>query len=173
MYLASFAWGLAEATVFFIVPDVWLTILGCRDVRRAMKATVVALLGALVGGAIMFGVGSRDVLRHVPGVHETLISAVDMDISRHGIAAVLVGPLKGVPYKIYAVEWRARGGGLLPFLLISIPARWIRFALSACVARAIANWLARWTHRRTGVELAILGAFWITFYAIYFAHFGW
>src|SRR6058998_1070362 len=100
MYLMAFAWGLAEATLFFIVPDVGLTILGWRDLRRAMRVTVAALLGALTGGAIMFGFGSRDVLLRVPGVHEPLVAAVNTDISRHGIAALLVGPLKGVPYKI-------------------------------------------------------------------------
>ena len=26
-YIIAFAWGFAEATVFFIVPDVWLTII--------------------------------------------------------------------------------------------------------------------------------------------------
>jgi membrane protein YqaA with SNARE-associated domain len=171
--VVAFLWGLAEATLFFIVPDVFLTAIGCRALRPAMKATFAALLGALVGGAIMFGYGQRRLVEHVPGVSPRLVDSVDADLRERGILAVLTGPLKGVPYKIYAVEWHARGGALLPFLLISIPARCVRFALSVLVARGVANLLARWTQRRVGVELTILTIFWVAFYAFYFTHFGW
>jgi membrane protein YqaA with SNARE-associated domain len=171
--VVAFLWGLAEATLFFIVPDVFLIVVGCRALRPAIKATLAALLGALVGGAIMFGYGQRRIVEHVPGISVRLVNSVDADLHKRGILAVLIGPLKGVPYKIYAVEWRARGGALLPFLLVSIPARWIRFALSVFIARGVANMLAHWTQRRLGVELTILAIFWVAFYAFYFTHFGW
>lgn len=33
----AFGWGLAEATVFFIVPDVWTSAVGLRHPRRARR----------------------------------------------------------------------------------------------------------------------------------------
>lgn len=171
--VVAFVWGLAEATLFFIVPDVLITFIGCRALRPAMKTTVAALIGALLGGAITYHFGTPEVIERVPGIHHELVASVKNQLTEHGVAALMFGPLLGIPYKIYAIEWAARGGSLVLFLLVSIPARWLRFALSALLARGIANLLALWTHRRAAAEWTIVAIFWVAFYAWYFAHFGW
>src|SRR5258706_1708194 len=55
--LASFVWGLAESSFFFFVPDVGLTFLALRNYRAALRATLAALAGALIGGALMYAWG--------------------------------------------------------------------------------------------------------------------
>ena len=50
-------WGAAEATLFFIVPDVFLSWLALSDRRQALIACLYALLGALVGGTDHVGLG--------------------------------------------------------------------------------------------------------------------
>jgi membrane protein YqaA with SNARE-associated domain len=175
----AFAWGLAEATFFFIVPDVLLTLIACRALRPAMKATVAALVGALAGGALMYTFGVREpytaraFLDHVPAIRPALIADVGKQISESGLLAVLLGPIKGIPYKIYAVEWGARGGSFFVFLLISIPARYVRFVLAAFAARGIARLLEPLTHRRAAIEASILAVIWLAFYSFYFTRFGW
>lgn len=173
------AWGLAEATFFFIVPDVLLTLIACRALRPALKATVAALVGALVGGAMMYAFGvhqpgvARDFLDRVPAISPALITRVADQINESGLLAVMLGPLKGIPYKIYAVEWGSIHGSFVKFLLISVPARYVRFFLASVSARAIARAISPVTHRRVRVEVAILALFWVTFYGFYFAHLGW
>jgi hypothetical protein len=81
--------------------------------------------------------------------------------------------LKGIPYKIFAVEWGARRGNLLEFILISIPARWIRFAFTCVATTAVATSIGSATHRSARVELSVLEAFWLILYALYFRRFGW
>jgi membrane protein YqaA with SNARE-associated domain len=177
--VAAFLWGLAEATVFFIVPDVFLTVAACRSLRASMEACGWALGGALLGGAIMYTAGrnhpeyARDWLKRVPAIDAKLIQRVQMQESEQGLWAVLIGPTVGIPYKIYAVEWGARQENLPAFLLVSIPARGIRFLFSSLVAAGIARLLAPWTRRRPQIELTILAVWWIGFYAFYFSHFGW
>jgi membrane protein YqaA with SNARE-associated domain len=177
--VAAFAWGLAEATVFFIVPDVLLSLLGCRRVRPAIRATVAALAGAISGGVLMYALGAEQpramlaFLDRVPAISPALIESVASEIDERGAWAVMTGPLKGIPYKIYAVEWGARRGSLLSFFLISIPARYMRFFLSAAAARGIAHLISRWTDRRVSAEMTILAVVWIGFYAFYFSRFGW
>jgi hypothetical protein len=177
--LAAFGWGLAEAMVFFIVPDVLLTAIGCRSIRAALKATGFAILGALLGGLIMYWFAavspetSRALLTHVPAIHPRLIEDVRSRLSERGLIAVLFGPAGGVPYKIYAVEWGVRHGNLPLLLLISIPARGIRFLFSILLTGGICRLIAPWTKRRVQTEMAILALFWVVFYAFYFAHFGW
>lgn len=179
MLLAAFLWGFGEATVFFIVPDVLLTWIATRSLRSAIKASLAALAGAMIGGAavVAFAHTSPDVARafllHIPGINAHLLERVSGQVDELNLLAILFGPLKGIPYKIYAVEWGTRGGALLPFLLISIPARWVRFALSAVVARAIARVIQPLTHHRAYVEALILAVIWVAFYAFYFTRFGW
>ncbi|MEK6321210.1 MAG: hypothetical protein AABN33_05950 [Acidobacteriota bacterium] len=175
----AFAWGLAEATFFFIVPDVLLTLIGCRALKPALKTSVAALVGALAGGALMYTFGAREpdpiraFLDHVPAISPDLITRVTGQISEGGLLAVLLGPMKGIPYKIYAVEWGARGGSFLAFMLISVPARYIRFVLATIAARGIARLIEPLTQHRAGIETSILAVIWVAFYSFYFARFGW
>lgn len=174
----AFAWGFAEATFFFIVPDVLLTLIACRAFRPSLKATVPALVGALTGGALMYAFGvhephtARVFLDHVPAIGPALITRVAGQMNEGGLTAVLLGPMKGIPYKIYAVEWGARGESLVAFLLISIPARYVRFFLATVAARAIARLLKPLTHHRAAIETSILAVIWVAFYSFYFSRFG-
>jgi len=175
----AFAWGLAEATFFFIVPDVLLTLLARGALKPALKASGAALAGALVGGACMYAFASaapdaaRAALDYVPAISPTLIARVAGQTDEYGLIAILTGPLKGIPYKIYAVCWGAQGRSFAGFLLISIPARYVRFFLSAVVARLLARALEPFTKRRASVEILILAGIWTAFYGFYFWRFGW
>jgi hypothetical protein len=176
--VASLAWGFAEATVFFIVPDVLLMWIASRSLRAGMKASVVAIVGALAGGSLMHGLGARSpehaeaLVEQVPAISRSMIDEVREETARAGLGAVLLGPLQGQPYKIYAVEWGARRGGLPAFLLVSIPARGVRFVLCVLFAHFAFRALARFTRRRARIEAVILVAGWTLFYGFYFAHFG-
>src|SRR3546814_4475619 len=46
----SLLWGFAEATVFFVVPDVWISRRALSSWRAALRSCGFALAGALVGG---------------------------------------------------------------------------------------------------------------------------
>lgn len=172
-------WGFAEATVFFIVPDVWLTLVSARSLRAGMRACAWALVGALAGGGVMYAAaaGAPDVVRavvvRVPAISPRMVEAVRTQIDVHGLGAVLVGPAQGRPYKIYASEWGASRRGLAGFLAISVPARLVRFVLSVVAAAAIARLLTPWSRRRAAVERAVLLATWAVFYGLYFRAVGW
>jgi membrane protein YqaA with SNARE-associated domain len=173
--VAAFAWGLAEATCFFVVPDVLLSLIAARRLRPALHASLAALAGALLGGAIMVAFGAwapaatRTFLDHVPAIGPSMIATAQTALDRRGAWATMTGPLGGIPYKIYAVEWGARHGALGTFLLVSIPARYLRFLLSVLLARGIAASVEDWT-RRPAVVVALWVAFWIGLYAMYWSH---
>ena len=170
-WIAS-AWGIAEATVFFLVPDVFLSWVALERPRRALVACGFALAGALVGGVAMFVWGgvdaesARAALDMVPGIRPDMIAAVRADLVEHGTIALFTGPIRGVPYKIYAAEWGALGGGLAGFLLQSVPARLLRFLLVAAIARVVRRCvLGRLSLRGCRV---VHVAIWVVFYAWYF-----
>lgn len=142
--IIAFLWGLAEASLFFIVPDVWLTIISRRKLDRAGYAAIgFAILGALVGGTVIYWLARWDperILRlivEVPGINRVMVDKVRVQVGTSGLPALLLGPLQGIPYKIYAAQWGIINGSLIWFWLISIPARGIRFVIAAVLTRLI------------------------------------
>jgi len=171
------AWGFAEATLFFIVPDVWLTFVALRGLRKALVAAAWAIGGALAGGVVMLWLGSHapgsaaDLLDAVPGISPALVARVHAEVEAHGLVAALLGPIGGIPYKIYAVDWGTRQGGWPAFVLVSVPARGARFFLLPALVAGIQRWIAPLTRGRLAVEAALVAVSWLAFYTFYFAHF--
>ncbi len=165
-------WGAAEATVFFIVPDVLLTWIALEDHRSALKACAAATLGALIGGAIMWAWGSIDAsaaigfLDHVPAISSEMIQSVERDITSRGAVTTLLGPLTGTPYKIYAVQSGALHVSLLLFTVVTVPARLVRFLLLTMVTGVIAHLVSPRMSR--AAKRGALVAVWLVFYLFYF-----
>lgn len=165
-------WGLAEATVFFIVPDVLLSWLALRGLRTALLACLFALCGALIGGTAIWIIAQQDpelvrgVFLHIPAIDSEMLDGVQAQLTATGLIALFVGPLIGTPYKIYALEAAVLQLGYLPFLLISIPARLIRFVLVTSIVAALNRSLTRRLSLRQ--RQGLLLACWTGFYAWYF-----
>jgi membrane protein YqaA with SNARE-associated domain len=173
LVLAALVWGLAEATLFFVVPDVLLTFMALEDRRAAVLASGAAVVGALAGGLVMYAMGAADpeaavaLLDAVPAISPDMIERVRSSLSASGLMALFLGPLTGTPYKIYAAISGSLGVGLWPFLLVSVPARGVRFvALAFVTSWASRGPFAAWPRGRKWLVLALL---WAVFYAGYFA----
>jgi len=173
MKQVAMAWGFAEATLFFIVPDVWLTLVARKRLRTGLIASLYSLAGALVGGILVYWLGATHqqtligVMEALPAIGPEMVDQVRDALSGQGVFALLLGPLSGTPYKLYAAQAAHSGVGLAPFLLISIPARMIRFLLVTLLSyyglKALANW---WP----GVNrLLVLSVCWVLFYGWYFS----
>src|SRR4051795_13058564 len=105
--LIALIWGFAEATLFFIVPDVWIGLLALFDWRAGLRAAGWAVLGALIGGTLMYGVGahlegerSARLLDTVPAISPAMIERVEAAMRLEGPRSMLWGPLQGTPYKV-------------------------------------------------------------------------
>jgi membrane protein YqaA with SNARE-associated domain len=170
--LPAGAWGFAEATLFFIVPDVLLTWIAIQRPNRALAACVIATVGALAGGAVTFAwgradhVSARAAMEALPGISPALADRVEADLAERGLVALVVGPARGVPYKLYAAAWGANGGDLLPFLAVSVPARLARFAAIALLAAGLRAIV--FARRSLATCRAIHVVAWVAFYAWYF-----
>lgn len=174
MNLLALAWGFAEATLFFVVPDVLLSVVAVRKpVKDAMVACAYALGGALAGSVVMYLAGARwpaeaaAAMDYVPAVSAEMIDGVETSLREGGLWALLAGPVKGIPYKIFGVKAGALGLPFLPFFLVSVPARLVRFVLTILAASLISHrLLSHWPERR---RLRALAIFWVVFYAAFWA----
>jgi membrane protein YqaA with SNARE-associated domain len=170
-------WGFAEATLFFVVPDVLLTFVALRNLRRALVACGVVLLGALAGGVLMYTwadrhpEAARSAVERVPAISAGLMQAVAGQLREQGPLAAVVGAFVGRPYKIYAVTAAGAGISLPVFALITVPARLSRFVLLTLLAALGARLLRkRLSARRLDL---VLGGIWVVNYAIYWTIMGW
>ena len=77
--------------------------------RRGIATTVSALAGALAGGALNYTVAQRmqpddteKILTSIPGISTQMVADVERQLDEQGWSALVLGPTRGVPYKIYA-----------------------------------------------------------------------
>lgn len=166
-------WGFAEATLFFIVPDVLLTAIAVwRGRSPALRATAWTIAGAVMGGALIYGWSTRDqaallmLFDRLPAISPAMIVGVADAFGRMGAGAMAIGALSGVPYKIYAAMAPQADVPLWIFLAVSIPARALRFLLVVVIADAISRRLTGRLDLRQ--RIGVLAAVWLLFYGVYF-----
>lgn len=168
------AWGAAEATVFFVVPDVWTSWLALHNPRRGLATTLSALGGALAGGATTYLVAQRkapdeteEMLTAIPGISASMIADVERELDEKGWAALVLGPTRGVPYKIYARTLAHGNASFAKFMALSIPARMGRFVAVTSGVAALGKLADRRGYGSKTKGLVFLGG-WTAFYTWYF-----
>jgi membrane protein YqaA with SNARE-associated domain len=169
----GFIWGIAEASVFFVVPDVLLSWTALSSTRRAARQALFATAGAVLGGALLFTFAVRDpsaaerTVLAVPFVSHAMLDTASDDLAKAGLWGLVRGSGKGVPYKLYAVSAAPRAS-LAAFVAASVPARLWRFLAAVLLTSGIAHWSARrGVHLRTLQRIHLVG--WALFYAWYWS----
>ncbi|GAA4357340.1 hypothetical protein [Kangiella marina] len=170
-------WGFAEATLFFILPDVLLSYFALKRKVSLLPLIAWATVGAIIGGVLMYYWGtlspetSWQWVERVPAINAELLYTVEQQLTSQGAVSIILGPFQGLPYKTYAVQAYDAGISLEVFVVISIIARVMRFMLIGYVARGISHLLKR----RFGFEqrgcVMTWGLVWFGVYLAYFSAF--
>jgi membrane protein YqaA with SNARE-associated domain len=170
-------WGFAEATFFFIVPDVLLTLVALYSWRRSAQLLASILLGALAGGTAMFYFGAKAepqakaVVLQVPFVSRSMFVNTRQGFERNGIWTLVRGPGNGIPYKVYCVQ-ASRYANWGTFIVISVLARLERFAPFWVVAAVLGTVFRKQIQRRQMIPALIHVSLWILGYAWYWSRIG-
>jgi membrane protein YqaA with SNARE-associated domain len=168
----AFFWGFAEGTFFFVVPDVAISLAAMLEPRRVWRHILAAIAGSVVAGMVLFSWSARDpegahkAVAQVPFVTARMFVHVQTDFRVHGMTAIFLGPMSGLPYKLYAVE-APDFVGRNAFLLSTVPARAVRF-LIVWGGFGVAGIFLRKSRKWTASQLTTLhGSCWALFYAFY------
>ncbi|MEO7387336.1 MAG: hypothetical protein ABIX37_10405 [Gammaproteobacteria bacterium] len=174
-FAASVVWGFAEGTLFFVVPDVLISLAAVTSWRRALWQAGGAIIGAVAAvaaGALMFSwavrapSGARQAVGQVPFVREQMFAVAAAGLDRAPFAALLRGSFGGIPYKVFAVEAPGRVAWSR-FLFASVPARALRFLVVGTGVALVATLVRRLTPlRRSGLLAATISG-WVIFYSYY------
>lgn len=171
--VGSALWGFAEATIFFIVPDVVISAATVRcGLRAGLLAALATAIAAAAGGLLVYIVTANGILdtfllfHRLPAISDGMILSARAALKIESWpVAMLAGSFLGMPYKIFAAAAAKAGTPLGPFLLWSIPIRLVRFVLVVGAAALLRPLFLRWL----GPSLALLpiAAIWIAFYAVF------
>jgi membrane protein YqaA with SNARE-associated domain len=172
--IAAFIWGVAEATLFFFVPDVLLSYIGLKNgVKDAARASLIAAIGAGVGGAIMAlwslsdPAAARAAVLAVPAISEAMAQRAAEAVQHNWFVATLLGPLTSTPFKLYAILAPHAGASVPVFALAGVIARLPRFLAVSIGVALIGRVLAPTISPR--MQTWLLAGAWVLFYAVFFA----
>jgi len=175
--IIAFVWGFAEATAFFIVPDVYLGFVALFNWRRGLWAMIAALIGAMLGGSVMYVLAMNNpsginlFLTRVPLIDATLVNDVANQMHTNGLISLLNGPLRGTPYKIYAAQAGQQSLPFLYFLLLTIPARLERFLPVVLIFGGIGKWFGIFCERHTKFVVGSYALMWGIIYFVFISYF--
>jgi hypothetical protein len=158
--VAAFIWGVAEATLFFFVPDVLLSYIGLRrGTKLALRASIIAAVGAGCGGVIMYLWSTNDpamarkAVLAVPAISEAMAQRAEQAMAGNWFLATVLGRFTSTPFKARhprAARWR---------IAPSIRARRYRGALATLpdrLDRRLADWpLLEPFAQRTAADLGL------------------
>ena len=170
----AFIWGLSEATIFFIVPDVIISLVALKyGVRGGAFACAASVVGAVLGGVLIYLWGARDInaarnfFDLLPAIAPTTIARASGEMVGPAFGlSMLQGSMTGVPFKLYASEAGAAGQSLLAFILLTPLVRLPRFLIAATGAAVARRWAP---HILQAHKFKLLAAFWVIFYALYWS----
>lgn len=169
----AFTWGLAEGSFFFLVPDLLITLTALYCAKRSLVQMIWVVAGSLVAGTGLFlwsaqdPVSAKEAVAGVPFVREWMWAETEQEFAARGAAGLLTGPMKGTPYKVYAVLAPAHLS-MPVFLLASIPARFERLLISWAVFAAV-GWGLRKRRIQDRTRIAFHVVYWVGIYAYYWS----
>jgi membrane protein DedA with SNARE-associated domain len=167
-------WGLAEATVFFLVPDILITASALFSPKKSFAQMIAILVGSLLGGALLYTAAdkypdeTKNVVLHVPFIKLHTIEQADHQMQEHGMLAMCIGEFSGVPYKTYAIG-APRHSPFEVFMAMSIPGRLPRLLLSWAGSSLLGMLFRRQIQASPLAALGLLAICWIGFYTYYWS----
>ncbi len=169
----GFGWGVAEASLFFVVPDVWVGWIAIVAPRLALPVLLATTAGAVLG-ALLLAVAApvaTDALMAwfaaVPGILPGDLSTAREQLAAGGVGSFVASPLGGIPLKLYAFAAGMDAFGTLPLALGVVLNRLVRVGGFTLLMVAL-GWVGRpLLRRRPGVVLLLYVAGWIAFYAAF------
>jgi membrane protein YqaA with SNARE-associated domain len=170
----ALVWSFAEATIFFVVPDVIISLIALiYGWRAGGLAVVAAILGAVLGGVVGYHWGQANFssatafFDKLPAISGSTFKKAQAGMAEANFGFMMVmGSMTSVPYKVYAAEAGDAGLPLWAFLLTTPLARFPRFALAVLVSQLAAT-------RAPAVllehKIKLWALFWLAFYALYWS----
>jgi len=149
-------WALAEAVVWFIIPEFLLFLMIFMKVKHKVNLLKYDIIGTLIGTVVGFWWhASNSTLVKIPYVFQGMIEQTRLWYDAHGVWGLFFQPFSGVPYKVFtnlALDYHF----FLPlFIVIAVVARISRYFIAYEVTKALYPLLHRFVRRHYAVLFVV------------------
>lgn len=164
-----FFYSVIESVFFPVPPDVLIVPLALANRKKALFFALIAAIGSVTGGLIGYAIGyvafepvAIPILnwtcQHFAGTcPETVLPKLQELFDKHGIWVIAVSAISPIiPYRFCILAAGLGHMALIPFIVVSFLAHWLRYSLVAWV-------VARYGPRAIGIATKSLP---LTFAAI-------
>jgi len=138
------AWAMAEAVVLPLIPELVLGVLALAAPRRAGRLALVAAVGSLAGGALMYVLAAHGAAPPAPLTTPRMHVTASAQVASEGAPALRHQAMSGIPYKVYGLAAGRDEVGLGGFLWASAQARGVRIVVGGLVLGLFGAGLWRW-----------------------------
>jgi len=142
--LTVFAWAVAEAAVWPLIPEFALAVLCVAAPRRSLRLCLAAALGSMCGGVVMYLLAAHGIhppqLLTTARMHEVLADRV----ADEGVQGLRGQAFSGIPFKVYGLTAGSADVGLLPFLVTCLPGRTVRTIVIGLLFGGFGGLTRRW-----------------------------
>lgn len=135
--------GIFSVAVFesfiFPVPTAIIITTGTALKLDPLTVVIVATVGSILGAIVGYKIGEKGGRPALVWLFdEKKISKVDRLFERYGVYAVGIAAFSPLPFKIFTISAGVARMSIIPFILVSIPCRFLQFLLFALFG----NWLS-------------------------------
>ncbi len=136
-----------EASVLpYPPPDILLAPMALKQPHKAYSFASMATIFSVLGGLVGYLLG--DILLNFLLNYELLkpenINLIKVFFDKYGIWVVGIAAFSPIPYKLATISAGSMAMPLLPFIMISLLARGLRYYLVAGLVRAYGNTCDKW-----------------------------
>ncbi|BAS68080.1 MAG: DedA family protein [Gammaproteobacteria bacterium] len=147
-------------------PDVLLAPMALKKPNKAYQFALICTVFSVLGGMVGYYIGAilLDVVTPLLAKLNYLdkIDAIELWFEEYGIWIVAIAGFSPMPYKIFTVGAGIANMAFLPFVLISLFARGVRFFLVAFLVRKLGDicdiWLKKYIDRLGYALIIVIGA---------------
>lgn len=168
-------WGIAEGIFFFIVPDVYIGAVMLFRPRQGIRSLGYSVVGSLISACLLYIFRFAFIAAiplwflSLPGVTAPMIATTTMQMQQYGLSSLLLGPVSGIPYKIYTVIAIQHHLPLLQYLAWSIPSRIERLGITYLITGSVVLTMHRSIRIHPKAALGVYLGIWTGIYIWYFS----
>lgn len=171
-WIISFLWWFAEATFFFIVPDVILSYFWATKWAKKSYNIVYSLLWAILWWILIYWLSKRNLIKKsyflkIPWINNNIMKIAEKK-TNEWIISMTKWSIQWIPYKLFAYYHWKKWTNFIKFVSISKIARLPRFIVSFYLSSmiwCILNILFKTTPKSIK-KIVIMS--WIIIYIFYF-----
>ena len=164
-----FCWALAEAFIWFVIPEFLLLLMVFMRVRRKRQLLTYDILGTVAGTILALNLNLSDsAIESLPYVQQNMITQAHVWFTNLDVWALLHQPFSGVPFKVFNHVALDHDVNIFLYILLAVVVRVSRYALFYFLLKGIYRHIHKFVYKNyTALFIIATAIFAVLLYDVY------